>query len=118
MKLKEKIIQGQKNIINKKLFPREVPQFDLLSLQKIVCFLGGRRTGKTSLMIQLAQQYITQKKYSLDEIVFLDFSELDNQDIKLTDIYALYQNKKVLYIFDEIQELQDFDKQLIWLYNQ
>lgn len=114
----EKIIAGQRRIREKKLFPRKKPTMDLLKMGKIITFLGGRRTGKTSLMLDIVQWYIRDGIKKIDDIVFLDFSELDNHRIELIEIYRSFQGRKPFFILDEVQELIDFEAQILFLYNE
>lgn len=118
MNIQEKILIGQRRILEKKLFPRKKPDIDLLSLSKIITFLGGRRTGKTSLMIEIVQGYIQTGIKNIDDIVFLDFSERDNHTMSLTEIYRSFGSRKPFFILDEIQELENFESELIFLYNE
>lgn len=118
MNIKEKILMGQRRLLEKKLFPRNKPQVDLLGIKKIITFLWGRRTWKTSLMIEIVQGYIQSGVKHIDDIVFLDFSELDNHSISLTEIYQSYSPRKPFFILDEIQELENFESELIFLYNE
>ena len=118
MNNEEKIRLGQQRIIEQQLLPRTLPDPDILTLPKIISFLGGRRVGKSSMMIALLQQYLEQKKVNLEQIIFLDFSELDNHRIDLAQVYQHYQHLNPFFILDEIQELPDFEKQLTFLYNQ
>lgn len=118
MNIQEKILTGQRRLLEKKLFPRKKSDIDLLGLKKIITFLGWRRTGKTSLMIEIIQSYIQSGVKHVDDIVFLDFSELDNHAINLTEIYQSFAPRKPFFILDEIQELENFESELIFLYNE
>jgi uncharacterized protein len=69
-------------------------------------------------MIEIVQSYIQSGIKHIDDIVFLDFSELDNHTISLTEIYQSYFPRKPFFILDEIQELENFESELIFLYNE
>lgn len=118
MHIEEKIRFWQERIVKTKLHQRTMPDEWLLALPKIISFLWWRRVGKSSMMISLLQTYIQKKEITIDQIIFLDFSELDNHNIDLTQIYTLYKDKEPFFVLDEIQELKNFEQQLIFLYNQ
>ncbi len=120
MNYKDTILQWQEYILSKKLFKRNIKNPELFTLSKIISFLGWRRTGKTSLMIQLIQEMLTNKEIHIEQIVFIDFSQLENHKIDLIQIYQDYKNNKIspIFILDEIQELDNFDKIIWYLYEQ
>lgn len=118
MKLEEKIRLWQQRILQQDLLPRDFPDPSLLKLPKIISFLWGRRVGKSSMMMAIIQSYLTQWVLKIQDVIFLDFSELDNRDIDLSSIYKLYPWRTLFFVLDEIQELPDFEKQLTFLYNQ
>jgi predicted AAA+ superfamily ATPase len=118
MEIQEKIRAGQRRILERKLFPRKKPAGHLLDMKKIITFLGGRRTGKTSLMIEIVQWYLRDWQKKIDDVVFLDFSELDNHRINLEEIYTSFAPRKPFFILDEVQELPDFESQVLFLYNE
>ncbi len=67
------------------------------------------------------QEAIQSRLCKLEEIIFIDFSELSYHTIDIDNLhqYILSQGiKNPVYCFDEIQEVPDFDRQLISLYNQ
>ena len=82
---------------------------------------GMRRCGKSTLMKQF-QQLLIEQKVESECILFINFEELENQD--LLDYKNLYKyiikscnTKKRYYIFlDEIQNVKNFEKAIDSLY--
>lgn len=89
-------------------------------LGKIVTITGPRRAGKTSFMVQIMRTLgLTQ-----DEIVFFDFSDILLSGFTARDFpslldayFELYPDKKPWFFFDEIQEVEDYEKGLKSLLN-
>lgn len=122
MNYSEIISQWQKKISNYQGIKRDFqPIQPLWSLHKIITILWWRRVGKTRTLMQLMQEAINLKLCSLDQIIFIDFSELNNNNISLENLHTYIQQLGIhhpIYCFDEVQELQDFDRQLTFIYNQ
>jgi len=119
---KNLIKEGQLDFASKKVKKRDVDfSFDILNLDKIISFIWARRVWKTSFMIYLAKELIKQKKLKLEQIVFIDFSnffeEKFDPKILLEDFFELYPDLEPFFIFDEIQELWDFKKEILFLFN-
>jgi predicted AAA+ superfamily ATPase len=55
----------------------------------------------------------------LENIVFIDFSYDNNKSIKLSEICKWFEDrdKKPCFVLDEIQEVPEFDRQLVGIYN-
>jgi len=93
-----------------------------IKLKKIIAFVGARRVGKTTLMIQYIHELIKEKIISREQVVFLDCTDLLNQQIDVQDIITgykqLYPNTKPWFFFDEIQNLNNFMNMILSLYTQ
>jgi predicted AAA+ superfamily ATPase len=72
-------------------------------------------------MLYILKQLINKKVIEKENIIFIDFSSFleNNFDIKklLENYYELYPNKTPFFIFDEIQELKDFSKIVLYIFN-
>ncbi|GHV24331.1 hypothetical protein FACS1894176_00390 [Bacteroidia bacterium] len=122
MQYNDIIQKGQQKIASFQGIKRDAWDIDpLWKLKKIITIIGGRKVGKTYTLLQMIQEAIIKKLCKLNEIIFIDFSELSYRTI---DIDALHQDvlsqgiEHPVYCFDEIQEVPEFDRQLISLYNQ
>ncbi len=95
---------------------------DILNLNKIISFIWPRRVWKTYLMFQFILELIDKKIYDLEQIVFIDFSIFSQETINPEDIissyYSLWNNKKPLLVFDEVQDVENFQKLILQLYTQ
>jgi predicted AAA+ superfamily ATPase len=95
--------------------------FDVLSLHKIISFIGARRVGKTYFMYQIIREMIKRGLITIEQVVFIDFSEFFESKIDfsqiLLDFYTLYPDKKPYFFFDEIQEIDDFRAGILMLFN-
>ena len=89
--------------------------------QVIKVVTGIRRCGKSTLLMQY-QDYLRENRVTDDQIISLNFEELENED--LLDYKALYSyirerlcKDKMTYIFlDEIQNVASFEKAIDSLY--
>lgn len=119
---KQKILDNQERIKNISLVKRWI-NFDseILSLNKIISFVGPRRAWKTYFMYQVAKALIEEWKISHEEIVFLDFSEILKKKIDfdkiLENFLEIYPDKKPFFIFDEVQDVENFREWIISLFN-
>ncbi|NIA19543.1 MAG: AAA family ATPase [Xanthomonadaceae bacterium] len=86
---------------------------------------GFRRSGKSFLVQRLARRLVEQKKYSLKNILYLNFEDFRlasiNTPEKLNDLYKTFRNQMAdsgnkLLIFDEIQKVYDWDKFIRTIY--
>ncbi|NPA44404.1 MAG: AAA family ATPase [Chlorobi bacterium] len=72
-------------------------------------------------MFYILRELIEDKKIQLEQVVFVDFTSfLDNEfnvEKLLEDFYLLYPDKTPFFVFDEIQELKDFEKVVMYLFN-
>lgn len=121
---KKEILENQQKILDLKIIKRD---FDIneilsvLSLNKIISFIWSRRAGKTFLTFQLTKDLIERKIIDIENVVYIDFSWILNKNIDLESIqnsyFELFPDKKPFFIFDEIQELNNFSQKLIKILN-
>jgi predicted AAA+ superfamily ATPase len=69
-------------------------------------------------MIQIMQKYLQENWVQIDDVIYIDFSELDNKNTDLIALYQSYTGRKPFFILDEIQELDNFESQVLFLYNE
>ena len=87
---------------------------------------GFRRSGKSFLVRQIANKYYQNKNYDLDNILYLNFEDYHLTNIntaeKLGTLYEYFSTeiansaKKRLLVFDEIQNVKDWDKFIRTIY--
>lgn len=87
---------------------------------KIDTIIGIRRAGKTYFAYQMLQNHLINKDVSKDKILYINFEDerllpLTAKDLhKIPDIfYRLYpehKNTKCYFMFDEIQNIEGWDK--------
>ena len=119
---KQKILDNQEKIKNISLIKRDIEfNSEILWLNKIISFVGPRRAWKTYFMYQVAKDLIGNWKLNYEEIVFLDFSEILQKKIDfdkiLENFLEIYPDKKPFFIFDEVQDIENFREWIIWLFN-
>ena len=119
---KQKILDNQEKIRNISIIEREINfDSDILKLNKIISFVWPRRAWKTYFMFQVVKKLINEWKISFDEIVFLDFSEILQKKIDfdkiLENFLEIHPTKKPFFIFDEIQNVENFREWVISLFN-
>lgn len=117
------IKDNQERIKNLKIIKRNYYfSNDILKLNKIVSFIWPRRVWKTYLMFQFIKELIEKKIFSINQIVFIDFSIFKNEKINAEDIiksyYSLWFDKEPLLVFDEIQDIENFQKLILQLHSQ
>ena len=122
MNYKRLILNGQEKLKKANPLKRDIPfNYEYLQLDKIITFVGPRRAGKTYFMFYILKKLIEEKKIQLEQVVFIDFTSfLDNEfDVEklLEDFYLLYPDKIPFFVFDEIQELKNFEKIVMYLFN-
>lgn len=122
--IKKEILLNQKKILDLKLIDRNFDIEEILSifdLNKIIALIGSRRAWKTFLTFQIIQKLISKNIIEIENIVYVDFSGLLSKNIDFSsleeDYLSLFPDKKPFFVFDEIQELDDFPSKLIWLLN-
>lgn len=120
--LKTLIIDNQERLREINIIKRDIV-FDIstvLDLRKIITIYGPRRAGKTCFMIQVMKEL----NLNPEETVFIDFSEIVLTDFSVEDFQLLYTaycelypDKTPWFFFDEIQEVNSFEKGLKYLLN-
>lgn len=93
-----------------------------LELPHIIAFTGLRRTGKTTLMLKIAED-AAKKGFDAKNIVYFSFDEF--RDIEIRQIMNEYEDvmerdfKKGKYflLLDEIQKVNDWESQLKRIYD-
>ena len=119
---KELIKEFQQDFNEKKVLKRDINfPYEILKLNKIITFVWPRRAGKTYFMFYVLKQLVNNNLIKLEDIVFIDFSafleeKLDVNNL-LEDFYSLYPNRTPFFVFDEIQELDNFSKPILYLFN-
>lgn len=101
------IVENQESIFHRTRIQRD---YYVTQTEHISVLVGIRRSGKTSMLYNLAQQY---KK---EEVLFLDFEDerllelnsLSNYDILLDTYYSIFPDVKPVLFFDEIQNLKNW----------
>ena len=72
-------------------------------------------------MFQFILELIENLFYTIDQIVFIDFSiykgEIINPEDIIKSYYSLWNTKKPLLVFDEIQDIENFQKLVLQLYS-
>ena len=117
------IKDNQEKLKNLKLKKRNYSfEEEILELNKIISFIWPRRVWKTYLMFQFIKELIDKNLYSIEQVVFIDFSifawdKIDPEDI-IKSYYSLGNNKKPLLVFDEVQDIENFQKLVLQLYTQ
>lgn len=121
---KKEILENQRKIFNLDLVERNLNFEEIssvLKLNKIISLIWSRRAWKTFLTFQIAKKLISKKIIDLENIVYLDFSWILDKDLDLEIIegyyFELFPNKIPFFIFDEIQELNNFSEKLIRILN-
>ena len=98
----------------------EVKRF--LSKKQIIALVGLRRTGKTTIMLKLVEEAL--KTLEKEHIVYFSFDEF--KDIELRQVIKNYERlmkkdiskEKYLFLFDEIQKVENWEEQLKRLYDE
>lgn len=119
---KKLIIDNQERIKELSFLRRDfIFETDILKLHKIVTFIWSRRAGKTYTMFQSLRDMIEKDIISLQDIIFIDFSESIEKNIDFNTIvenyYELFPHGTPFFIFDEIQEIQNFKEWVLSLFN-
>lgn len=111
-------------IIKRKIVDEIITSY---SGKKIIKVLTGiRRCGKSFILRQIRDSLIDIKNYSKDEIIYTDLEDLKNSN--LLNYKSLHQyinnkakdlkNKRACLLFDEIQEVENWEKCINSLYSQ
>ncbi len=121
MQYKKIILSWQKEILETKIIKRNIEILfdDLFKLQKILVLVWTRRAWKTFFMYQIAQELISIWKIKKEQIVYINFTNIlffdFNIEKLLEEYFGLFPDLKPVFFLDEIQELENFDKNLLYL---
>ena len=119
---KKSILDWQDVIKEVSLFERNIYfNYEILKINKIISFVWARRSGKTFFMYQILKNLIKKWELKYEQIVFIDFSEILEKNIDFSDLltiyYSLYADLTPFFVFDEIQEINNFREWIIYLFN-
>ena len=98
---------------------------EFLAMDMIVSLAGLRRSGKSTLLLQLSKRLIAKKKAKKEEILYVNFEDsrfLGEYSLQLlNDIYETYlenlnPTKKPIILLDEIQNIPGWEKFVNSLY--
>lgn len=110
--LKKIIVESQEFISNVKVLNR---QYSIEENGNYV-FVGQRRTGKTFFMFQQIKERIKKKSNTIEQILYVNFEderliEFQNTDFDvLIEAYKELFNQKPICFFDEIQNIEGWEK--------
>ncbi|MBI3036703.1 ATP-binding protein [Candidatus Woesearchaeota archaeon] len=98
----------------------EIAKF--MPLPQIIAFIGLRRVGKTTLMLKIAEDFLS-KGNNPKNVLYFSFDEF--KEVRVRDVLAEYEkvteielrNGKLLLLLDEIQKLADWESQLKAIYD-
>ena len=104
--LKKIILENQK--IKPKIIKRD---FNFPKTNKIITLIGPRRVGKSFLLYQKMQEL------NQEEILYINFEDerilplkTEDLDLIIQSYFEIYQDKKPIIFFDEIQEVENWEK--------
>ncbi len=98
---------------------------DFLAMEMVVSLVGLRRSGKSTLLLQLSKRLIQKKKVKKEEILYVNFEDsrfLGEYCLQLlNDIYETYienlnPKKTPIIMLDEIQNIPGWEKFVNSLY--
>ncbi len=117
--------QGRDLIQNSRSIKRSYSDelYQLASSQPIKIITGFRRSGKSTLVKELCRNLVAKKRYSINNILYLNFEDLslekylEAKKIKeLIDYFTKKIPKKRLLVLDEVQLVKNWDKLLRTIY--
>src|SRR3989344_3549937 len=93
-----------------------------LEAKQIIALTGLRRVGKTTIMLKIVKEKI-DSGFTLDSIVYFSFDNF--RDLDLSELIEAYfeeheekiENSKYLFLFDEIQKINNWEEQVKRLYD-
>ncbi len=110
--LKKIIIESQERVFKLKFVSRKIELDEKLNY----VFTGIRRSGKTYMLYQIIKDLLSQKK-SIEDILYINFEDerlieftYHDFDLLLDCYKELYYNKQPYCFFDEIQNIQGWEK--------
>ena len=103
---------------------RNQPAPDIESLTRILAIVGPRRAGKTYYMYQLIRSLLQSRKYTKEDILFIDFEDYRLREFSgdtIDQLFAAFHQIAGRYprfvFFDEIQHLSDWQRIVRTLHN-
>jgi len=121
MDYKKIILRWQKDIEEIKFIKRdfEIDLYDVFKLRKILVLVWPRRVWKTFMFYQIIDTLLKERKIKLQDIVYINFANIFFKDFNieklLEEYFTLFPTWQPVFFFDEIQELYDFEKVLLYL---
>jgi len=104
----------QENLKTRAFYLSQLEEWSWKPLVKVI--VGARRVGKSSLLEQLIQEFVREKRYSENEIFYMnkEFPEYDwvktYEDLTKLILDFLENKEKAMIAIDEIQEIQYREK--------
>src|SRR3989338_9049816 len=107
--------------VKTKIFKRPVFQKiykDLLSLKQIISITGPRRVGKTTILKQIIQSLIQEKRVEHAQIVYFSFDDPLLVDVRTREHFfdelmkwadVKHRDKTVYFMFDEVQKFDRWE---------
>jgi len=108
-------------------FERDIPKvidrkfdYDLLNLNKIISFIGVRRSGKTSFLYQIMNYLTKEESINRNNLIYINFEddrlypleggELDSILEDYNDVIDYDKEKDVYLFLDEVQNIENWSK--------
>lgn len=98
--------------------------YDEIESKQIICLIGLRRTGKTTILKQLIDCLVKSKSVKREHILFFSFDEEQAKIEQIIQDYEvrlgkdIFKTKNRIYIFlDEIQKLENWENQIKYYYD-
>lgn len=107
-RLKQTVIDQKRVFQEKRNFLPRFFSADLSKSKKIVAITGVRRSGKSTLLRQIAGQYGNYYYLNFEDERLLDFEANDFNS--LLEIYFSFYGEKGVFFFDEIQNVSGWEK--------
>ncbi|MFH1565007.1 MAG: ATP-binding protein [bacterium] len=100
----------KKDEIIKRYFPKS-----FIASKKIIAISGVRRSGKSTLLKQIAKEYINYYYLNFEDERLLDFTYSDFNN--LYEIFLSLHGEQKVFFFDEIQNIYGWEKFVNRLFN-
>lgn len=107
-RLKQTVIDQKASFQEKRDFLPRVFQENLAESKKIVAITGVRRSGKSTLLRQIADRYENYYYLNFEDERLLDFEANDFNS--LLEIFFSFYGEKGVFFFDEIQNVSGWEK--------
>ncbi len=114
--IEEVVLDQKKNLAQKGIgIKREVDTKKLIDTHQISVISGIRRCGKSTLLLQLMQQYESYNYLNFDDERLISFTVEDFRELMV--IFKKYENSKTVF-FDEIQNIDKWERFIRRLYDE